>query len=295
MKTRMLFALAFAALLAFPALAATTPNLLNSATFDSPTAIGDWPLTLTRAADDSTAFPAVGWVGIDALGSPNSGSMSLSGNGGILQCVAVTGGKTYDFGGRIRIAKSASAHINLDFFADRMCLSPSLGEAQSEPADTAAPGRFVAVAGSQTAPDGAQSAMVTIVVSGASTPVLIDDMFLQEHGGCAPDTHTLCLAGGKIRATAVYHGPKGEAIAAPVMQQSNSSGYFFTNSADQAEFTIKTIDLSEGGDGKWITIGGLTNLQLEIKVEDLVLHQQHDFANKSGHFLEPIVDVFTSP
>jgi hypothetical protein len=297
-----IFLFILAALAAIPAVA-LPPNLLSEGNFDSLEATRTWTQRFTRNADVNETPQIISWIGVDALGSPASGSMVLSGVGRAMQCVAISGGKEYDFGARILTSKAgqplSAAHLELSFFADDQCATEALTVVPSDAA-ASIPGRFTAIGATRKlAPAGAKAAAVTVVIEGREpqtqtarrASIYVDDVFLQESGGCVPDAQTLCLASGKLRATAVYHGPHGEAIAAPVVALSGTTGYFFTYSAHDPEVTIKAIDLS-GFDGKWIVVGGLTNLQLEITVEDLTVHQQRTYRNPAGRFLEPIVDTF---
>jgi hypothetical protein len=282
--------------------AAAAANLVQGGTFDSPDAVTVWQTLTARTAEVNQQQPA--WIGIDSLGSPDSGSMVLEGTGFITRCAPVTGGLAYDFGGRVLINtrdgfKTPSVTMKLNFFADTLCSGASLAEGLA--ADGAEPGRFTALAAkANVAPKGANSALIKVLVSepsdtglsGARNPaVYVDDLFLRESGGCAPDDHTLCLAGGKLRASVRYLGDVG-AIDAPARQTSGSTGYFYAQSAAAPELTIKAIDLPEGGGGTRIVIGGLTNLRVEISVEDVVRHEKRTYTNLSGQYLEPIVDVF---
>src|SRR5437868_741004 len=99
MRTRTIIAFAIA-LASMPAFA-ESPNLVAGGSFDAPDSLHNWTTQLVRsdAASEQTAF----WNGTDALASPDSGSMALSGGGSIMQCIPVTAGTEYDFGARVLI------------------------------------------------------------------------------------------------------------------------------------------------------------------------------------------------
>jgi len=303
MRIRTIAFLVLSALAAIPAFALPT-NLVKGGDFDVWQELANWSSQVSRTSEATDI--GASWIGIDALGSPDSGSMQLTGAGRILQCIAVAEGVDYDFGARIMVKKPAlgtipAASARLTFFSDSQCSATSLSELNTS--SVATPGRFTAVGSMrQQAPKGAHSALISIVIAGPALPpgsrlpsVYVDDVYVQESSGCAADERTLCLAGGKLRATLTVFDANDQPIAAPATQLSDATGYFFTYSADDPEVTIKAIDLSDGGSGKWIVIGGLTNLKLEVVVEDLVLHQTRRFANPSGRFLEPIIDLFSEP
>src|SRR5436190_24022621 len=93
----------FVSVLAALPLAAASPNLLGGGGFDTPAHVALWGLPQgTRTSEANEA--AASWIGVDALGSPNSGAMIMTGNGAVAQCVAVEAGKSYDFGARILVA-----------------------------------------------------------------------------------------------------------------------------------------------------------------------------------------------
>ena len=281
---------------------AAMPNLLPDGGFDTPEVVAGWRTVTARTAEVNQQETS--WIGIDSLGSPSSGSMVLNGAGFSMQCVAVSEGVAYDFGARILINtrdgfKTPSVSMKLSFFADSQCGGASLAEGLA--VSGAEPGRFTAIAAkANVAPQGAHSALAKVLVSqpgdaglsGVPYPtVYVDEMFLRESGGCAADENTLCLAGGRLRATVRFLGGDTGATVAPARQSSDSTGYFFAQSAASPELTIKAIDLSQGGGGTRIIIGGLTNRPVEITVEDVTRHQRRTYFNVSGQYPETIVDV----
>jgi hypothetical protein len=305
MRFKTIITLLISAVAAVPLFAAT-PNLLQGGAFDAPDAVTAWATQAVRTTEVNEQQP--GWIGVDSLGSPQSGSMVLVGAGFIMQCAPVTEGVVYDFGARVLINtrdgfKTPSVALKLEFFADGQCTGPSLAEALAT--GGAEPDRFQALGGkANVAPKGARSARVKVVVSrpddeglkGARNPsVYVDDAFLRVSGGCAADATTLCLVGGKLRATLRYLGGDAGAIDAPAQQTSGTTGYFYQQTAAAPDLTIKAIDLSDGGLGTWIVIGGLTNRPIEIKVEDVTSHDQRTYTNLSGQYLETIVDAFGLP
>lgn len=305
MRFKTIITLLVSALAAVPSFAAA-PNLLQGGTFDTPDTITSWRTNTVRTAEVNDQQQA--WTGVDSLGSPDSGSMKLVGAGFIVQCAPVTEEVMYDFGARVLINtrdgfKTPSVALKLEFFPDGGCAGPSLAEALA--GGGAEPDRFMALAAKENAaPKGARSARIKVVVSrpddaglkGARNPsVYVDDAFLRVSGGCAADPTTLCLVGGKLRATVRYLGGDAGGVDAPAQQTSGTTGYFYRQSFAAPDLTIKAIDLSDGGLGTWIVIGGMTNRPVEIKVEDVTSHDQRTYVNLSGQYMETIVDAFGLP
>ena len=204
MRIKTTHAVLLCAVLALPAFGAP-PNLVKGGSFDTYTDLKFW----------GNPFMGMDWQGVDAQSRPDSGSATLARReGGVSQCVAVTGGRFYDFGARVLLTSSggrpaaAVAYMQIDFspalavppFA---CLGQPLATVQTNRAVGSPNGRFQALAGHVFAPEEAHSALVTLFnidrkapyVNGGD-PALFDDVFLQESGGCAADDTTLCLSGG---------------------------------------------------------------------------------------------------
>jgi hypothetical protein len=291
-------------LIALPLLAAS-PNLLPGGSFDTPDTATRWLQAASRVSNDAVST----WIGVDALGSPDSGAMIMTGTGFISQCVAVTAGQSYDFGARVLVTTrdhlaTPVAFLKLNFFSDAQCAAQSIGEAVTGNASLV--GRFTAVsATAQSAPAGANSAIISVVMSQSGDVVLapgslrpsvyVDEAFLRATGDCAPDASTLCFARGTLRATVRVIGDDGATAAASAVQTSGTTGYFSTDGVDLPDVTIKTYDFAESSGSRWIVIGGLTNQKLQITVEDVHTHETKTYTNVSGDYLQPIVDVFFNP
>ena len=304
MQTKILITL-LSTLVALPLIAAS-PNLLPGGSFDTPDTATRWlQATSGRVQNDAVST----WIGIDALGSPDSGAMIMTGTGFISQCVGVTAGQSYDFGARVLVTtrdhlKTPTAFLKLSFFSDAQCATQSVGEAATGSASLV--GRFTAVsATAQTAPQGASSAIISVVMPatvdlgaapGSLRPsVYVDEAFLRLSGDCAPDASTLCFARGTLRATVRVISDDGSTAAASAVQTSATTGYFSTDAVDLPDVTIKTYDFAESSGSRWIVIGGLTNAKLQITVEDVYTHETKTYTNVSGDYLQPIVDVFFNP
>lgn len=304
MRMKLILTLALCTLAALPLLA-ERPNLLQHPSFDSFRDISVWRSPQPRSAEANESVSS--WIGVDASGSPDSGSMVVTGTGAVAQCAAVTGGKTYDFGARVFVTtrgglKTPVAHLKLSFFAGEQCASPSISEAKT--GDASLVGRFTAVsANAVVAPASAQSALVSVVMPssndfvlapGAKRPAIyIDDAFLRESGDCAPDANTLCFAHGVVRASMRIIGSDGVANPVRAWQTSASTGYFAAN-PDQPDITIKIYDFAPFAP-RWIVVGGMTNQHVEITVEDLKHHDTRTYTNLDGSYMETIVDAFLNP
>jgi hypothetical protein len=285
--------LVFAAIPCF----ALPPNLIKGGSFDTPDDLQNWRR--------GPGFGFLDWQGLDSQARPASGSANVYGNsGGWAQCVSITPNREYDFGARLLVTRGARkssiaaprAYVQVSFWADDLCrFGAPLAEAFT-PAAVGATGRFVSVSARVQAPEFARAVLLAIIgfqegPAVSAAPILFDDVFLQERGGCVPDETTLCLADGRLSATATVFDAHGEPVLTPVVQLSTTSGYFYTYSPDDAELTIKMTDPPADG-GKSFVIGGMTNLRLLITVKDWDSGQEKKYRNEFPHFLSPIVDAF---
>jgi hypothetical protein len=308
MRTKTIITLAIAAVCALPLLAAQ-PNHLQGTTFDTPDAVASWKtIPATRTSEVNEAI--TGWIGVDALGSGESGSMVINGTGKVMQCAPVTVGQAYDFGARVLVTtrdglKTPAPFLKLTFYSDAQCSGAVVADALSDNA-AKLPGRYTAVSGkAQVAPAGANSALMSVIIPdsgdlgllrGLRPSIYVDDVFLQETGSCVPDDKTMCFARDTVRATMRVFDAQGVAADGHVIQTSPTTGYFFTISADLPDVTIKTYDFVVDGSGaRWIVVSGLTDQKIEITVEDVKHHDVRTYTNVNGHVMEPIVDAFLNP
>src|SRR5258708_7941349 len=129
MRMKITLTLILCTLVSFPLLAQSRPNLLRNGSFDSFRDVSVWRSPQARSSQANESIPS--WIGVDALGSPDSGSMVVTGTGVVAQCSAVTGDQAYDFDARLLITtrgtlKTPVAHLKVSFFADDQCTAPSI-------------------------------------------------------------------------------------------------------------------------------------------------------------------------
>lgn len=282
--------LALCAVLTVPAFA-LPPNLVRGGSFDTFDDLGYW-----------TRSYGLEWEGIDGQSRPSSGAATvLRRDGAVTQCIVMTPGREYDFGARILVSHVVDkpvrirGWVQIDFWPGLTCSGGQqpLATAQTKKVFDSPNGRFTAVSNRVFAPEASRSAQISLFgvdsnMVSSSQPVLFDDVFMQERGGCVPDDVTLCFGGNRFSATVVYYDAHDEAHQAQVVQVSPTSGYFYTYSPDDAELTIK----SDAAGGKSFVIGGMTNLRMQIVVHDYTIGQERRYSNEAGHFLSPIADAF---
>jgi len=111
--------------------------------------------------------------------------------------------------------------------------------------------------------------------------------------GCQPDEHTLCLgAGDRFRVTATWEGI-GDGHSGPggALPLAVDTGAFWFFEPDNLELTVKVLDGCGLNDRFWVFLSGLTDVQVDIRVEDTrtgeIWTHHHDF----GTPLQPRLDT----
>jgi IPTL-CTERM motif len=166
-------------------------NLVLDPHFSSGTSAWTVPLgtgiTVTLVRDPGPG--ADGAPGFATLTGNESGPINFSAR----TCVPVQPGVVYSFGGDVRFQSSqvSAAFFGLSFFSDAGC-GNSLQQFAgfSNPAFGDTPGPWTPCLGSATAPPGAASAALVVILQGASTrerPAAdIDDVFVGRAGTVGP-------------------------------------------------------------------------------------------------------------
>ncbi len=107
---------------------------------------------------------------------------------------------------------------------------------------------------------------------------------------CSPDTTHLCLNDGRFRVGAnwrAFDGRQGIATAAPL---AGDSGLFWFFAPEILELAIKVIDGCQLNDRFWVYTAGLTNVEVDLTVEDLLRNRSWSFHNPAGQAFPPILD-----
>lgn len=288
-------ALAVCATLAGPAAAAADgQNLVVNPGFD--TDLSGWDVV----------GPAT-WDGtLDATGSPHSGSVrgvfnasAVNGDDGVvLQCVPLTVGVTYVFGGQVYVhpgnSATGSAFYVLIPFPTADCSGPPPpGPFGTTPPVTAA-GSWIGSTATftNTFARSAEIGPFLGPTSGGTYRANFDDVVVaQGTATCIPDPHTLCLQGSRFSVTAAFDtgGTPSSAQAVPI----GNSGYFWFFAAADVEVLVKVLDGCGLNDRFWFFAAGLTNVHVAITVADTQTGASQVYTNPLNTAFQPIQDTAT--
>lgn len=110
-------------------------------------------------------------------------------------------------------------------------------------------------------------------------------------GGCIPDEHHLCLQQGRFRVSATYRsalGHSGMALAEPLESDTGAFRFF---GPDNLELLVKVLDACAQFDRYWVFAAGLTDLEVELTVEDTASEAMRIYRNPLGVPFVPIQDA----
>lgn len=110
-------------------------------------------------------------------------------------------------------------------------------------------------------------------------------------GACQPSPTTLCLGQGRFRVTATWRDPAGHQGAGHPQGLGRDSGLFWFYRPDNVELLVKVINGCSVNGSYWIYAAGLTNLEVEVRVEDLVGHAVWSRRSQQGRLFPPFADT----
>jgi hypothetical protein len=271
-------------LLASPLAAA---NLVQNRSFDT-------DLTGWNTPSDSM----VTWnnAGRAAPGSALATSRYVQGNSvpdaGIYQCVPVSPGHSYSWGGSFYVpAKAPEQQIDVGsdvaWYSDASCGSfienLSWGVAAIRES-------WIDVQRSATAPPGAASAKFALAANGSFVSptaepiqVYIDDAYFFSDQTCANTAGNLCF-GGRFRVYGDWAVPtqsrSGYMEAVPATED---SGLFWFFSPSNLEMFVKVLNAcSNPYNHYWVFASGLTNVRVALYVDDTVSGETREYDNPAG-------------
>jgi hypothetical protein len=109
-------------------------------------------------------------------------------------------------------------------------------------------------------------------------------------GACQPNETRLCLGNGRFRVTAGWKGEAGSQGAAHARNLGRDSGWFWFFGPDNAEVLVKVLNGCAVNGAYWVFAAGLTTLEVDLRVEDLVGHQVWTYHAPGGGNFESVTD-----
>ena len=111
-------------------------------------------------------------------------------------------------------------------------------------------------------------------------------------GSCTGDGTTLCLNDDRFRVTVRWENAAGASGDGRPAQLTGDTGYFWFFSENNVEVVIKVLNGCAIGDGAyWVFIGGLTDVEVVIEVEDVEAAETKTYVNELGTLFVPVSDT----
>lgn len=109
--------------------------------------------------------------------------------------------------------------------------------------------------------------------------------------GCSADAVSLCLNDSRFRIMTWYWTPQVAQGTAFAVQLTPDTGYFWFFSAVNVEVFVKVLNACTLNNRFWVFSAGLTNLNVQIMVEDTKTGEIHYYSNPRNTPFQPILDT----
>ncbi len=108
---------------------------------------------------------------------------------------------------------------------------------------------------------------------------------------CVADATSLCLNGDRFR-VAVRWETENRSGDGKAVELTGDTGYFWFFSENNVEAVIKVLNGCAIGDGAyWVFIGGLTDVRVELDIEDVESGESKTYLNEAGNLFVPVTDT----
>lgn len=108
---------------------------------------------------------------------------------------------------------------------------------------------------------------------------------------CVPSTTAMCLQGSRFKVEATWKTPDGTTGSAQTVQLTDDSGYLWFFAAANIESVVKVIDACALNHRFWVFAGGLTNVQVVLKVTDTQTGIAKSYTNPLNTPFQPLQDT----
>lgn len=112
---------------------------------------------------------------------------------------------------------------------------------------------------------------------------------------CTRTATTGCVTGGRFKVEAEYRTAQNPMKAASIGDLGSDTAYLTFFREGNAEALVKVLDGCAINGHHWVFIGGLTNIEANIRVTDTVTGQSKTYSNPAGNAFRPVQDVRALP
>lgn len=118
---------------------------------------------------------------------------------------------------------------------------------------------------------------------------------------CVEDATTLCLNGDRFKATVEWEKADGETGSGQAVELTDDTGYFWFFNDANVEVVVKALfggcGLDEGHPLRnyWIFGAGLTDVEVDLVVEDTLTGNIQNYRNNQKTHFQPVQDTMAFP
>ena len=124
------------------------------------------------------------------------------------------------------------------------------------------------------------------------TILATDTLEVLGEGACIPSATVLCLNGNRFQVEVDFETPAGDTGQGQAAELTDDSGTFTFFDADNIELIVKALDgCNSSFNSFWIFAAGLTNVQVEMTVTDVVSGEVKTYTNPLRNPFAPILDT----
>ena len=279
-------------------------NLVQNGRFQSD--LDGWLEPLADFADNGGAR----WDGHDSLNRLSSGSLFLRlipddiNVWEVKQCVAIEGGKMYQFGAKAAILGRRGPDFHDVLMQVDVVDVPDCGEGRfaggGNVAINEAGPEWRDMAGHfMTDPD-ARSAQVRLLVRGGEEGSLqrgwFDEVFLREGlGTCRPFFSTLCLGGNRFEVFVSWEVSDGSMGSGTPVSLTDDSAVFWFFSPNNLELNVKVLEACASSGHFWVFASASTDVGVQLQIRDTVTGRLRHYRNPVGQVFQTITDTEAFP
>jgi hypothetical protein len=108
---------------------------------------------------------------------------------------------------------------------------------------------------------------------------------------CVADDQTLCLNQGRFRVRTQWATGDGQTGNGQAVSLTDDTGYFWFFNSANVEMVVKVLNACNPFARYWFFAGGLTDVQAQINVTDMLTAAQRQYVNPQGTPFQPIQDT----
>jgi hypothetical protein len=108
---------------------------------------------------------------------------------------------------------------------------------------------------------------------------------------CTADAQTMCLNGDRFTVTSTWRTPSGASGGGKAFRLTGDTGYFWFFNSANIEMVVKVLNGCGVNNRYWVFAGGLTDVDVELRVQDTETGVVRTYRNPQGTPFQPIQDT----